>query len=393
MAAVSAAPSAATPALFTPLTLRGVTLRNRIVLSPMLTYSSVGGHVNDYHFAHYGKYAQAGVGLVFVESTKVDPLGCSTPRDLGLWKDEFIAPLQRITAFIKSQGAVPGIQISHSGRKARRSAPFEGNQPLADCPGVDHGEPWPLIGPSAIAHSASFETPLAMSEADIRASLGHWEAAARRALQAGFEVLEIHAAHGYLIHQFLSAHANRRTDAYGGSFDNRLRFAREVVAAVRKAWPQDKPLFMRISGTDEAGWTVQDSAQLAAAVKAEGVDVIDCSGGGMAEGPAAAGAVIGYGYQVPYAEHVRREAGIATLAVGLIIHADQANAIVEKGQADLVALGRELLLNPNWAVDAAHKLGLRRFDFMPPGPAWYLERRAANAHILPSTWGRGLPER
>ena len=391
MAAVSAAPSAATPALFTPLTLRGVTLRNRIVLSPMLTYSSVGGHVNDYHFAHYGKYAQAGVGLVFVESTKVDPLGCSTPRDLGLWKDEFIAPLQRITAFIKSQGAVPGIQISHSGRKARRSAPFEGNQPLADCPGVDHGEPWPLIGPSAIAHSASFETPLAMSEADIRASLGHWEAAARRALQAGFEVLEIHAAHGYLIHQFLSAHANRRTDAYGGSFDNRLRFAREVVAAVRKAWPQDKPLFMRISGTDEAGWTVQDSAQLAAAVKAEGVDVIDCSGGGMAEGPAAAGAVIGYGYQVPYAAHVRREAGIATLAVGLIIHADQANAIIENGQADLVALGRELLLNPNWAVDAAHKLGLRRFDFMPPGPAWYLERRAANAHILPSTWGSGLP--
>lgn len=378
------------PALFTPLTLRGVTLRNRIVLSPMLTYSAEGGHLNEYHFAHYAKFALGGVGLVFVESTKMDPRGCSTPQDLGLWKDEFIEPFRRITAFVKSRGAVPGIQLSHSGRKARRSRPWEGNQPLAGHPGVDHGEPWELIGPSAVAHSASFEVPHAMSQADIQASLAQWEAAAGRAQAAGFEVLEVHAAHGYLLHQFLSAHANRRDDGYGGSFDNRLRYAREVVRAVRRAWLQDKPLFMRISAVDEAGWTLEDSAGLARAMKEEGVDVIDCSSSGMAEGPAAAGAVIGYGYQVPYASHVRREADIATMAVGLIVHADQAEAILREGHADLVALGRELLLNPNWPVDAAHKLGMKQFDFLPPGYAYYLERRATQPQIVPSTWRKGL---
>ena len=268
-------------ALFTPLKIRDLTLRNRIVVSPMLTYSAVNGHVSDWHLAHLAQFAAGGAGLVFMESTKVDPAGCSTPRDTGLWKEEFVEPLKRITALVKRNGAVPAIQLGHSGRKARRSVPWEGRAPMSDCPGVDHGEKWELIGPSAIAHGAKYEVPREMTREDIHGMAAAWAAAAGRALEAGFEIVEIHGAHGYLLHQFLSEVANRRTDEYGGSFENRTRFAVEVAREVRKVWPESKPLFFRVSAVDETGWTIEDSIALARLLKANGVDVIDCSSGGM----------------------------------------------------------------------------------------------------------------
>ena len=260
---------------------------------------------------------------------------------------------------------------------------------MDSCPGVDHGEDWELIGPSAIPHAPGYPMPRAMTAEDIRQSLADWESAARRALLAGFEVLEIHGAHGYLIHQFLSAQANHRTDEYGGTFDNRLRFAVEVARSVRRAWPAGNPLFFRMSATDDAGWTLEHSTALAQALRAAGVDVIDCSAGGMTEG-AVADLAPGYGYQVKYAEHVRRHAAIGTMAVGLIVHPDQADAIIRSGQADLVALGRELLHNPHWPLDAAQKLGATRFNHIPKGYAFFLEKRATSREVRPSTWQKGL---
>src|SRR2546423_7668166 len=248
--------------LFSPLQIREITLRNRIVVSPMLTYSADGGYVNGWHLAHLAQFAAGGAGLVFMESTKVDPAGCSTPRDTGLWKDDFIEPLKRITTLIKRNGAVPGIQLGHSGRKARRSVPWEGRVPMAHCPGVDRGEEWELVGPSAIAHDKKYAVPREMTRNDIREVAEAWGASARRANDAGFDVVEIHGAHGYLIHQFLSAAANRRTDEYGGSLENRMRLAVEVAREVRKYWPEGKPLFFRVSAVDETGWTIDDSVAL-----------------------------------------------------------------------------------------------------------------------------------
>jgi 2,4-dienoyl-CoA reductase-like NADH-dependent reductase (Old Yellow Enzyme family) len=376
--------------LFSPLTIRGVTLKNRIVLSPMLQYCANNGHVNEWHFMHYGKYAAGGTGLVFVESTKVDPRGCSTPRDLGLWKDDFVAPFKRITDFIRLHGATPGLQLGHSGRKARRAVPWEGRAPLANVPGVDHGEEWELIAPSAIAFNNRYETPREMLADDIQEAIDNWGQAARRANEAGFDVLELHAAHGYLMHQFLSPVSNQRNDQYGGSFENRVRFPVEVVREVRKYWPDHKPLFIRVSAVDEAGWTVEDSAAVARALKPHGVDVIDCSAGGMSD--AAPGDPPSYGYQVPYARHIRANADIKTMAVGLIIHADQAEQIVRSGGADLVALGRELLHNPNWPIDAAQKLGVETpFKNVGQSLAYWLQKRAdSRAGIKPSTWQNGI---
>ena len=376
--------------LFSPLTIRGITLKNRIVVSPMLQYCADNGHVNDWHLMHYGKFAAGGAGLVFVESTKVDPRGCSTPRDLGLWKDDFIAPLKRITDLIRKNGAVAGIQLGHSGRKARRSVPWEGRMPMAQCPGVDHGEEWELIAPSAIAFSDRYSMPRQMTHDDIQESLSHWEQAARRALEAGFQVLELHGAHGYLIHQFLSPVANQRTDEYGGSPEKRMRFAIEVVRAVRKSWPEDKPLFMRVSAVDESGWSIEDSVKVAGVLKEYGVDVIDFSAGGMSD--AATGEAPGYGYQVPYARAIRNGAGVKTMAVGLIIHADQADEIIRSGGADLTALGREFLHNPNWPIDAAQKLGIESpFAGVGESLAYWLGKRASSrAGTRPSTWQWGI---
>jgi len=379
--------------LFKPLRIREVQLKNRIVLSPMLTYSAVDGDVSDWHFMHLGKYAAGGCGLVFMESTKVDPRGCTTPADLGLWDDRFVQPMTRITAFIKQFGAVPGIQLSHSGRKSRNARPWEGRGPLEMAPPMPGGGEWELIGPSALPHEPGHPVPRAMTQADIDATIAAWGLAAARAAKAGFEVVEIHAAHGYLIHQFLSPVANRRTDAYGGSLENRMRFAIEVAAETRRCWPDDKPLFVRISAVDDSGWEIGDSVELARRLKAVGVDIIDCSTGGIGNYThVSTSPHVGYGYQVEHAEYVRAEAGIMTMAVGHIIHADQAEAILQGGRADLVAIGREMLHNPNWPIDAAQKLGVESgFAQAPPPYAYWLEKRAQSRFPgRPSTWQTGI---
>jgi 2,4-dienoyl-CoA reductase-like NADH-dependent reductase (Old Yellow Enzyme family) len=380
--------------LFSPLSIRGLTLRNRIVLSPMLTYSATNGYTNDTHLAHLAKFAVGGAGLVMVESTKIDPRGCSTPRDTGLWKDEFIPGMRRIVDLVKGYGAACGIQLGHSGRKARRSVPWEGRVPLRDFPGVDHGEPWELIGPSPIAHDEKYQSPREMTGADIAEMVEAWSQGARRAEQAGFDVLEIHGAHGYLIHQFLSAHANRRTDQYGGSLENRMRFAVEVVRGVRRYWPEGKPLFLRVSAVDEAGWSIEDSIALAHTLGENGVDVIDCSTGGMLDARPANSNPICYGYQVQYARAIRHGAGVKTMAVGMIVHADQAEAILQGGEADLVALGREYLVNPNWALDAALKLGIAApYAHLPAVFGHYLGgRQRSFAGLRNSTWQTGIKD-
>ena len=367
--------------LFTELKLRGVTLKNRIVLSPMMTYSAKNGYPNEFHFAHYAKYAVGGVGLIFVESTKVDPRGCTTPNDLGLWKDDFIAPLAKLAAMIKSYGATAGIQIGNSGRKARHSIPWEGREPLGpEQKGVDHGEDWELIGPSAIPPSSKYSVPRAMTKEDIRAQIDAWCQAARRADQAGFDVLDLHGAHGYLMHQFLSASSNQRTDEYGGSFENRMRFPLELVEAVRKVWPAHKPLFYRISAVDEFDWTIESSVRFCKELKRLGVDVVDCSSGGIAGDTVGREAnKLEFGYQVGYARDIRHGSDIATMAVGLIIHADQAEQIVKDGSADLVAIGREFLHNPNWVLDAAEKLGEKNpYAMVAPNYGYWLEKRAGS---------------
>lgn len=379
--------------LFSPMELRGVRIRNRVVVSPMLTYAAENGYTQDLHNLHYGKLAYGGAGLVIVESTKADPRGASTPRDLGIWKDDFIPGLAQLATTIKSYGATAGIQIGHSGRKARRSVPWEGRAPLASHPGLDHGEEWELVGPSDIAHSNAFAAPRALSIADIEELIDGYGAAVERVKKAGFDVLEIHGAHGYLIHQFLSPVSNQRTDKYGGSPENRMRFALDVVDRVRQSWPEDKPLFVRLSAVDEAGWSIEDSADVARALKAHGVDVIDCSSGGMSGGSTVnSGNPAGYGYQVPLAEGVRKQADIMTMAVGLIIHADQAEEILQSGKADLVAIGREMLNNPNWPMDAATKLGIDDpYSMVPPLYGFYLEKRTeADFGGRPSTWRDGI---
>jgi 2,4-dienoyl-CoA reductase-like NADH-dependent reductase (Old Yellow Enzyme family) len=377
--------------LFSPLQIRGITLRNRIVVSPMLTYSAEGGHVSDWHLGHLAQFAAGGAGLVFMESTKIDPAGCSTPRDTGLWKDEFVEPLKRITALIKRNGAVPAIQLGHSGRKARRSVPWEGRVPMAQAPGVDHGEVWELIGPSAVAHDPKYAVPREMTREDIREVAQAWGAGARRANEAGFDIVEIHGAHGYLIHQFLSETANKRTDEYGGSFENRMRLAVEVAREVRKNWPEDKPVFFRTSAVDETGWTIEHSIELAKVLKANGVDVFDCSSGGMSDGGMASETAPPYGYQVPYARDIRAGAGIMTMAVGMIVHSDHAEEIVANGSADLVAIGREMLHNPHWPIDAAQKLGVEApFAGIPPAYSYFLDKRAKIKFGNPSTFQRSM---
>src|SRR4030095_11429424 len=285
--------------------------------------------------AHRAMFSVGGTGLVMVESTKIDPRGCSTPRDLGLWKDEFVPGMRRIVELVKNYGAACGIPLGHSRRQARRALPWEGRTPLRDHPGVDHGEPWELIGPSAIAHDEKYQSPREMTQSDIAQIVEAWSQGTLRAEQAVFDVLEIHGADGYLIHQFLSATANRRADRYGGPLENRMRFAVEVVRGVRRHWPEHKPLFLRISAVDETGWTIEDSIALARKLFDNGVDVIDCSSGGMLDTRPANAAPICYGYQVQYAQAIPHGTGVKNMAVGMIVHADQAEAILQAGEAEL----------------------------------------------------------
>jgi 2,4-dienoyl-CoA reductase-like NADH-dependent reductase (Old Yellow Enzyme family) len=382
--------------LFSPLRLRDVSLKNRVVVAPMHQYSAVKGFATDWHLMNAGRFAAGGAGLVIMESTKVERRGCGTVGDLGLWDDAFIPGLRRCVDFIRAHGAVPGIQLGHSGRKARRHRPWEGGKPLlaADGPEIYDWDGWELVSSSALQSPEDEPLPRALGRDEISAVIENWGQAARRAHEAGFDVLDIHGAHGYLIHQFLSPFANRRNDDYGGSELNRMRFAVEVVESVRAHWPAHKPLFLRLSVEDDAGWGPDQSVALAKLVKPRGVDVIDCSSGGMRGSPVVSAGPVTYGYQVPYADRLRNDAGIMSMAVGLIVHADQAEAILREGRADLIALARELLYNPNWPMDAARKLGAGPdFTLVPPAQAYWLSKRAQSVRdMLPSTYGTGIGE-
>jgi len=333
--------------LFDPLTIKSITLRNRIGVSPMCQYSYTDGFSNDWQLVHLGALAAGGVGLIIVEATAVEARGRISPNDLGIWADEHVEPLRRVTRFIKEQGAVAGIQIAHAGRKACTI------------------RPWKPVGASPLAFSEEHQVPHELSIQEIKGIQSLFVQAAKRALDAGFEWLEIHAAHGYLLHSFYSPISNQRMDDYGGSFDNRIRFLMETVQAVQGVWPESLPLTVRISGTDwvEGGWRIEDSVELAKRLKTAGVDLIDCS----SSGNAAAKLPLGPGYQVPISEAVRNQAGIATAAVGLITEAKHADEIIRSGQADVVLLGRELLRDPHWPQRAARELGVT-----PPVPPQYL---------------------
>ena len=386
----------AQPLLFTPLAIKSVTLKNRVVVAPMHQYSALAGHATDWHLVNAGRYAQGGAGLVIMESTKVARNGCGTVGDLGLWEDKFIPALARCSHFIKAHGAVAGIQLGHSGRKARLSRPWEGGKPLTGSePEIYDWDGWELVAPSAVPHTETSPTPRALSVPEVRDLVAKWGEAALRAAQAGFDLLEIHGAHGYLVHQFLSPVSNLRNDHYGGSELNRMRFALEVAECVRAAWPGDKPLFMRLSCEDDAGWGLSESIKLARRLKGIGVDVIDCSSGGtLGHSPMDGARAKKYGYQVPYAEKIRREADIMTMAVGHIVHADQAEAILRHARADLIALAREIMHNPSWPMDAAQKLGADPgFRLVPPPYAYWLAKRANSGFEgTPSTWSKGLGE-
>lgn len=347
--------------LFDPFTVKSVTLRNRIGVSPMCMYSAHDGVANDWHLVHLGARAAGGAGLVIAEATAVLPEGRITPGCTGLWQDGQIEPMARITRFIKAQGAVAGIQIGHAGRKAGAARPWDGGVQLTDAQGG-----WSAVAPSALAFGGDLpRVPRELSTADIAHVQAAFVAAAKRALAAGFEWLELHGAHGYLAHQFLSPLSNRRTDGYGGDFAGRTRFILETVRAVRAVWPGNLPLTARISCTDwvEGGWSIEESVELARRFKAEGLDLVDCSSGG---GVAGARIPVGAGYQVAFAERIRREAGIATAAVGLIAEPMQADQIVRNGQADVVLLAREFLRDPHWPRRAAQVLRAEQRLATPP---------------------------
>jgi 2,4-dienoyl-CoA reductase-like NADH-dependent reductase (Old Yellow Enzyme family) len=337
--------------LLTPFQLRSVVFPNRIGVSPMCEYSSEDGFATDWHLVHLGARAQGGAGLIMIEASAVVPEGRISIGDLGIWKDEHIQELAQIVRFIHSQGSRAGIQLAHAGRKASMTVPFSGERLLTP----EEGR-WQTMAPSAIPFSESYSLPKALDEAELAGIVSAFASAAKRADVAGFDFVEIHGAHGYLLHEFLSPLSNQRTDQYGGSFENRTRFPLQVTDAVRAAWPEHLPLFMRISATDwaEGGWTADESVELARMLHGHGVDLVDVSSGGLiphAKIPAAPG------FQVPFAERVRKEAGVPSAAVGLITEPQQANEIIGNGQADIVLLAREMLRDPYWAVHAAETLG------------------------------------
>jgi 2,4-dienoyl-CoA reductase-like NADH-dependent reductase (Old Yellow Enzyme family) len=360
------------PHLFEPLTLRGLTLQNRVVVSPMCQYSAFDGFANDWHFVHLSSRAVGGAGLVFTEASAVTPDGRISPEDLGIWHDVHGAALERTVRFIKTQGSAAGMQLAHAGRKGSTHRPWSGSGAVPQ----DQGG-WQPIGPTAEPFAPNYPVPRPMTKADIDDTTGAFAAAAGRALQAGFDVVEIHAAHGYLIHEFLSPVSNTRSDEYGGSFENRIRFGVEIVDAVRAVWPEDRPLFVRISASDwvEGGWTIEQSVELARVLQAHGVDLIDCSSGGNVS---SARIPLGPGYQVPFAEQVRRDAGIPTGAVGLITTATQADEIVRSGKADCVLMAREILRDPYWPLRAAVELG-----HAVPWPPQYVRAAAPGTPMRP----------
>lgn len=368
-----------TPMLFSPLKLRGVTLPNRIVLAPMCQYSARDGFANDWHMVHLGRYAMGGFGCVMAEATAAEPRGRITHGDLGLWSDDHIAPLQRIADFIRARGAVPAIQIAHAGRKASMQRPWYGNGPLVQ-EDFDRGElPWQIVAPSSLPVADGYLKPDELSESDINDLVSAFADATSRAHAAGFDIVETHGAHGYLIASFLSPVTNRRNDGYGGDRAGRMRFALEIARAMRSRLPAHKPLFFRVSSVDgaEGGWDMADTVALARELKQIGVDVIDCSSGGLAGSGTIQNSQRGPGYQAPYAKETREEANVPTMAVGLILDGPQAEALLQDGYADLIAIGREALANPNWGHDAAKALGHDEdYKLWPEQAGWWLDKRA-----------------
>ena len=366
-----------TPLLFTPLTLRGLTLRNRVVLSPMCQYQAVEGRMQDWHYQHHSRFASGGLALGFVEATGVTRDGRITHGCTGIWEDGQIPGLKRIADLYHQYGAACGIQIGHAGRRASAERPWDGAGPIQRHDGPEPA--WQRVGPSDVPEREGYPAPRALTESEIEDLIGAFVAAARRALAAGFDVLEIHGAHGYLIHSFYSPISNRRTDGFGGTRDKRMRFPLLVAEAVRAAWPADKPLFYRTSSVDgiEGGVTIEDTVALAHALKARGIDLIDCSSGGMSGPATLSSARITPGYQVPYAAAVRRQADLPTMAVGAILEPRQAEDILAAGDADLIAIGRQLIAEPHWLYRAA--LALDQPDpaaVLPRNYGFYLARRA-----------------
>lgn len=353
--------------LFEPLKVGEITFRNRIFVSPMCQYSASDGLPGDWHLVHLGSRAVGGAGLVMVEASAVVPEGRITPGDTGLWSDAHAAAFHRITQFMRAHGAVPGIQLAHAGRKASMDLPWRGGKPL-----LPEADAWTAVAPSAVPFAEGCPAPRALGRAELDGVVAAFAAAARRAQEAGFECIELHMAHGFLLHEFLSPLANRRDDDYGGSLENRMRLPLRVAEAVRAAWPARLPLFARISVSDwaEGGWDIEQSVTLCRRLQALGVDLIDCSSGGMIADPRIS-VPVGPGFQAPFAGHIRREAGIKTAAVGLITEAVQAEHLLCTGQADAVFLGREMLRDPYWPLHAAAKL---RVDV--PWPQQYLGAKA-----------------
>lgn len=340
------------PHLFSPLRIKGIEFKNRLAVSPMCEYSSEDGFANDWHLVHLGSRAVGGAALVLTEATAVAPEGRITYADLGIYKDEHVEKLKHITGFIHQHGAFAGIQLAHAGRKASHEIPWLGGKQIP--PGKPNG--WHAMAPSALPFTDGEKEPLELDKAGIKKIKDDFKAAAGRALEAGFDVIEIHGAHGYLLHEFLSPLSNHREDKYGGSFENRIRLLIEIIESVKVVWPDEKPLFVRISASDwtEGGWTAEDSAELAKILMQKGVDLVDCSSGGNV---ATAKIPLKPGYQVEFAEKVKKEAGILTGAVGLITEPKQANEIIQSGQADMVLMAREMLRDPYFPLRAAHELG------------------------------------
>ena len=373
--------------LFSPYSLREVAFKNRIAVSPMSQYRARDGYANTWHMVHLGRFALGGAGLVFAEATAVEQDGRRTHGDLGLWEDAQVEALRPITEFLSSEGAVPGIQLSHAGRKASERRPWHGETPVDHEDVADRAEdPWPAIAPSPVPYADGWPTPTAMSTSDIQRVIASFGAAARRAHDAGFKVIEVYAAHGFLVHQFLSPISNQRTDEWGGSAENRNRFAVEVAKAIRAHWPDAYPLIFRLSGTDwlESGIEIEDTVHTARLLRESGVDMIDCSSGGISGKERPRRMTIEQGFQVPFAEQIKAEAGLASMTVGFLWDADACEEIIASGRADMIALARELLDDPNWPLHSARMLGADQgHTHWPVESGWWLEKR----HRLTSKLG------
>jgi 2,4-dienoyl-CoA reductase-like NADH-dependent reductase (Old Yellow Enzyme family) len=368
------------PLLLSPLTIRDVSLKSRIVISPMATYSAVEGLANDWHLAHYGRLALGQPASLMVEATAVTAQGRITNGDLGLWSSAHIPPMRRLVDFMKAQGVVPSIQLAHAGRKGSMQRPWHGNGPITDADKARGDKVWDIVGPTSEPMDHGFIAPHALSPAELQSLAGQWGDAAKRAIEAGFEIIEIHNAHGYLVHQFLSPISNKRNDAFGGDFAGRTRFPLMIVEAVRAAVPKGTPVFLRVSAVDgiDGGWSMDDTVAYAKLLRERGIDLVDCSSGGLKGSATTARIKRTWGFQVPFAERVRKEAGVLSMAVGLILDPHHAEDVLQKGGADLIAIGREALVNPSWPQTAEMALGVKPSDAMDRWPeqySWWLKHR------------------